>query len=105
MTMTIDEAFDVINNLDFAEGLRRKFAPGFSLLLIDRMGEVVRIERFKQPPSETQQAATLNLQVGCIAIDGSPGMYESPEALQQRIADSMWIFDTLIRKPQGSSQE
>ena len=59
--MTIDDAFEIVNNLDIAEGLKRKFGPSHSLLLIDRTGKVVRIERFKQSPSEEQQLDTLNL--------------------------------------------
>ncbi len=96
--MTVDEAFSIINNLDVPDGLKRKFAPAYSLLLFDRSGEIVKIERFKEPPSESQQQAILNWQRGCIAIDGSPGMDESPQALQKRITDSMWIFEKMMRK-------
>ena len=99
--MTVDEAFSIINNLDVPDGLKRKFAPGYSLLLLDRSGEIVKIERFKEPPSESEQQEILNWRDGCIAIDGSPGMDESPQALQKRITDRMWIFEKLMRKPQA----
>ena len=103
--MTIEEAYHITNKLDIAEGLRRKFAPSYFLIVFNRIGKIVRIDRFKEAPSEATQAATLDSEPGCIAISARPGMDESPEALGKRIADSMWIFDTLIRKPQGSSQE
>jgi len=99
--MTVDEAFKIMNNLDIPEGLKRKFAPGYSLLLFNRSGEIVKIERFKEPPSESQQQEVLNWQRGCIALDRSPGMDESPQALQKRITDSMWIFEKMMRKPQA----
>ena len=97
MTMTIDEAFHLTNNLDLPEGLKRKFGPGYSLILIDRSGDVVRVERFKKPPTEEEQLATLRLQSGCIAIDASPGMDASSAALKHRIATSMFLFDHMKR--------
>ena len=99
--MTIDEAFQLVNNVDIPEGLKRKFGPGYSLILVNRTGDIVRIERFKQPPSEAQQLATLNLEPECIAICGRPWMYETPDALHARIAKSMWLFDQMIQKPQS----
>ena len=101
MNMTTDEAFNVMNNLDIAEGLKRKFAPGYSLLLFDRTGAIVHIQRFKSSPTEEQRLALLNVQDGCVAISGRPGMDQSPAALQKRITDSMWIFEKMMRKPQS----
>jgi len=95
--MTIDEAFIIVNKLDIAEGLRRKFAPGHFVIVFNRTGEIVRIERFKTPPSESQISTTLNSEPGCIAISGQPEMDESPQALQKRIADSMFLFDHMKR--------
>jgi hypothetical protein len=50
--MSIDEAFKLIENLDFPEGLKRKFAPGYSLIQITRNGEIVCVERFKEHAEE-----------------------------------------------------
>ena len=96
--MTIDEAFQVANNLDIPEGLKRRFGPGYSLIVVDRTGDVVRVERFKGSPTEQQQQlAVLNEQAGCIAIDCSPGMFPSAQLLKERIAKSMWLFSRMKR--------
>lgn len=39
--MTIEEAFELIENRDYPEGLRRRLAPGYSLFHVNRYGEVV----------------------------------------------------------------
>ena len=53
--MTVDEAFQLIENLDHPEGLKRKLAPGYSLLQINRDGDIVSVERFKETPTEAEQ--------------------------------------------------
>ena len=95
MKMTIAEAFSIINKLDVAKGLRRMFAPSYFLIVFNRLGEIVRIDRFREPPSEEQQAASLNSEPGCIAISGRPEMDDSSQSLQKRIDDSMWLFDRM----------
>jgi hypothetical protein len=90
--MTIDEAFRLIENLDYAEGLRRRLAPSYSILQINREGNVVSVERFKDPSTEAEQIAALNRFPGTIQINGRPGMYASADELRQRIQKSMWLF-------------
>ena len=95
--MTVDEAFQLIENLDHPEGLKRKLAPGYSLLQITRDGDVVSVERFKELPTEAEQLAALNKHPGCVQINGSPGMYASVEELREHIRGSMWLFDRMAK--------
>lgn len=97
--MTIDEAFRLIENLDHPEGLKRKFAPKYSLVQVNRDGDVVSVERFKELPTEAEQLAVLRRNRGCIQINGSPGMYASADAPRERISRSMWLFDKM--KPEA----
>ena len=93
--MTDDEAFRLMENLDFPEGLKRKFAPKYSLLQINRDGEIVSVERFREVPREAEQLAALDKHPGCIQINGNPGLYPSVKALRQRVDRSMHLFDRL----------
>ena len=91
--MRIEEAFRLVENLDYPAGLKRKFAPGFSLLQIARSGEIAGVERYKARPTEANQIEMLNRHPGTVQINGRPGMYESSQELQQHLIDSMWLFD------------
>jgi len=98
--MTIEDAFNAINNLDVPDGMRRKFAPQHSLIQVNRHGSVVSVERFKVTPTEPQQFAALERHPGCIQLIGVPEMYASVIELQQRIEKSMWLFDVMKRNPE-----
>lgn len=93
--MTVYEAFQLIENLDYPEGLRRKLAPAYSLFQISRNGEVVGVQGFKELPTEADRLAGLKNNRGCIQLHGSPGMYASVEELKQHIEDSKWLFDKM----------
>ena len=90
--MSIEEAFILMENLDYPEGLKRKFAPGFSLLQIARSGEIVGVERYKVVPTEANQVEMLDRYPGTIQISGTPGLYVSSEELRQHVIDSLWLF-------------
>ena len=83
--LSVDEAFQLVENLDFPEGLQRKFAPQHSLLHINREGEILSVERFKESPTEAEELAALKKHPGCFQIGGRPGAWESVDALRQRI--------------------
>jgi hypothetical protein len=93
--MTIEEAFRLVENLDYPEGLKRKFAPGYSLLQIDKDGEIVVVERYKSRPTEADQIELLNRFPLTVQINGKPGLYSSSEELKQHVIDSMWLFDKM----------
>lgn len=93
--MTIEEAYELIENRDYAEGLKRKFAPGFSLLHVNRTGDVVSVLRFKKLPTEEEQLEALKENRGCIQLSANPGMYSSALELRERIESSKWLFDKM----------
>lgn len=93
--MTIEEAFRLVENLDYKEGLRRKFAPGFSLLPIDERGEIVAVERYKARPTEVDQIELWKRFPRTVQIHGQPGLYSSCQELMQHVSDSMWLFDKM----------
>ena len=93
--MTVEEAFRLIENLDYEEGLRRRLAPSYSLLQINRDGEVVSVERFKESTTEVEQLALLKRHPRTIQLNGSPGMYASADELREHIQNSMWLFEKM----------
>ena len=95
--MSIEEAFNLMENLDFPEGLKRKFAPSFSLLQVARSGEIVCVERYKSRPDEVVQIELLNRYPGTIQLNGRPGMYKSATELRERVEKSMWLFNKMKR--------
>lgn len=95
--MTIEEAFKLIENRDYPEGLRRKLAPGYSIFHVNRCGEVVNVIRFKRLPTEEDQLAAIKENRGCVQFSGNPGMYVSAAELRTAIEQSMWLFDKMKR--------
>ncbi len=95
--MTPDEAYELVQNHDYPEGLRRKFAPGYSLIQINRDGSIACVERFKERPTESEQLALFNKHPGTIQINGNPELYESAEAFRNRVQNSMYLFAIMRR--------
>jgi|GEM_PF-2705431 len=93
--MTFDEAFALIEKLDFPEGLRRKFAPSYSLLCINRDGEIAAFRRSKSAPTEEEQYSLLQEHPHCMMITALPGMYPSADALERRVREDLPLFDRL----------
>ncbi len=93
--MNVTEVFRLINNLDYDEGLKRKFGPKYSLMQLDKHGEIVAVYRFKEAPSEEQQVEALKKHRGTIQIPAMVGMYETIESLKVCITDSMPLFSSL----------
>ena len=96
--MTFEEAYDLIENRDYQEGLKRKFAPGHSLFHVNRVGEVANVLRFKKLPTEEEQLTAIKENRGCLQFSGNPGMYESAAELRERIEKSMWLFEKMKAK-------
>ena len=98
--MTDDEAFRLIENLDYERGRARASAPTYALLQIDRNGCVLCVERFQQPSTEAEQVALLQKHRGTVQLNGRPGMYASVDDLRIHIQANMDIFSAM--KPQTS---
>ena len=88
--MTIEETFNLINNLDVREPLR-KYAPQWSIVFVDASGEIVDVIRFKAWP---KPAGTLHPQMykhpGTVQFIAQPGAYKTIEQLKEKIKDCIW---------------
>ena len=93
--MNICEVVHLINNLDYEKGLKRKFGPKYSLMQLDRSGEIVAVYRFKDSPSEEQQLNALKRHRGTIQIPAMVGMFDTIEALEIQIKKSMLLFSVM----------
>ena len=93
--MTIEQAYELIENRDYQVGLKRKFAPRYSLFHVNRVGEVVNVVRFKKLPTEEEQLTAIKENRGCMQLSGNPGMYESAAELRERIEKSLWLFEKM----------
>ncbi|MEW8084854.1 MAG: hypothetical protein AB2823_04750 [Candidatus Thiodiazotropha endolucinida] len=96
--MKIDEALILVNNLDYEEGLKRKFSPRHSLIQLHRSGEIVAVYRFKNSPNESQYTEAMQKNPGTVQIPAVVGTYPTVEALQAAIDETMWLFDKMKKR-------
>lgn len=89
--MIIEDAFQLVANLDFEESHRR-FAPQHGLLQFNRKGEVVSVYRYKSIPRELEQNEALSKHPGCLQISTMPHWFASPADLKKRIDKDLWLF-------------
>lgn len=97
--MEISEVVNLINNLDYEEGLKRKLSPKYSLIQLNRAGEIEAVYRFKKPPTDEQQVEVLKKHRGTIQIPAMLGMFETVSSLETRIAKSLPLFSSLKKAP------
>ena len=71
--MKIEDAHKLVNNLDYEEGLKRKFSPMHSLIQLHRSGEIVKVYRFKKIPNEEQCTEALHGHPGTVQIPARVG--------------------------------
>lgn len=95
--MTLDEAFNLVANLDYKE-THRRFAPQHGLLQFNRHGEVVSVRRFKYTPGEKEQHEALTEFPGCLQISTAPHWFGCPADLQRRISEGLGLFAHMKRK-------
>lgn len=93
--MDICDAFCLINNLDYEKGLKRKFGPKYSLMQLDKRGDIVAVYRFKNSPTEKQQLDALKSHSGTIQIPAMVGMFNTMEELEIRVEKSMSLFSKM----------
>ena len=93
--MEISEAFFLINNLDYEEGLKRKLAPKHSLVQLNRNGKIEAVYRYKYIPTEFQYTYVAKLYPRTIQLPTYADSYEAVEEFQARIDDSMWLFSKM----------
>lgn len=92
--MNLKEAIILINNLDVS-GLQRKFRPKYSLIQINRKGEIEGIYKYKENPSEEQQLEVLKKHPGTVQIPAREDTYKNEQELKDAIKKTMWLFDKM----------
>jgi hypothetical protein len=92
--MNLKEAIIIINNLDVS-GLKRKFRPKHSLIQINRKGEIERVYKYKENPSEEQQLIALKKHPKTLQIPAVEDAYKNEEELKNAIKKRMWLFDKI----------
>lgn len=83
--MKISEAHKLINNLDYEEGLKRKFSPQYSLIQVNYDGGIVAIYRYKERPSEDVYSRVLKDHPGTVQIPARVGLYPTENSLKEAI--------------------
>ena len=96
--MKIEVAHILVNNLDYDDGLKRKFSPRYSVIQLHRSGEIVGVYRFRDAPNEIQCAEALKKHPGTVQIPARVGTYPTVKALQTAIDESMWLFDKMKKR-------
>jgi hypothetical protein len=87
--MTIDRAFDLINNLDMRAPLR-KFGPQWSTVVVSREGEVLEVIRHKEAPTMVQHREHMNMYPASVQFTTQPGVFERAEELAKRVEECVW---------------
>jgi len=80
------EAFELINNLDRREAIRR-FGPAWSLVVVNEALEIVALGRFKERPTVVQVDELVSEHKGSAYFYANPGVYKTVEALEARVRE------------------
>lgn len=86
--MVIERVFELINNLDVREPLR-KYAPQWSTVVVDASGEIIDVIRAKEWDF-TIQAKYMKLYPGTVQFTANPGMYSTIDELKKKIEACVW---------------
>ena len=78
------EVFELINNLDCREAIRR-YGPAWSIVVVGPTLHVVALSRFKERPTLVQVGELLFAHKGCAYFYVNPGMYKTVEALEEKV--------------------
>jgi hypothetical protein len=84
--MTLERAFELINNLDEVEA-RRRFLPRWSTVVVDRTGTVIDVIRHREWPNEQIQRAHMEMYPESVQFTASVGMYATLDELRSKIED------------------
>lgn len=86
--MTEDEAFRLVNNLDW-EDKKRRFAPQWSLVTYSREGVIEDVQRFRESPQAKEQIEILKRFPKSCQFTSWPGQFGTVEQLTQKIQESI----------------
>lgn len=82
--LTIESAFEMINNLDRREAVR-KFGPSWAIVVVNSALEIEAVQRFAERPTIDDASALMNQYPGTAYFYTYPGMYASPALLRQKV--------------------
>lgn len=86
--MTPEKAFELINNLDIREPLR-KFSFRYSTVTISAQGEIVDVVRYKEQPTHQMDLDNLKKYPNCFQFPSWPGRFSSVEELVSWIREGV----------------
>jgi len=86
--MTVERVFELINNLDVREPLR-KYAPQWSIVVVNAAGEVLDVIKTKEWNFIVQRKY-MEMYPRSVQFVATPGMYKTVDELQAAIDDCVW---------------
>lgn len=81
---SIEEAHELINNLDWREATR-SFAPEWAIVVVDEQLRIVAVKRFKHKPEAHEVDSLMSGFPMCAYFYTQPGMYPSHESLRRKV--------------------
>jgi hypothetical protein len=84
--MTLELAFELVNNLEVREPLR-KFSPQWSTVAVDQNGEIIDVIRHKQQPTLELNREHLLKYPQSVQITAWPGRFSSIDELAKTVAE------------------
>jgi len=81
---TIQSAFELINNLDRRQALR-KFGPSWAIVVVNSALEIEAVNRYSDKPTVNDATALMSRYPSSAYFYTHPGMYATPELLRQKV--------------------
>ena len=88
--LTLEDAYMLINNLDYTES-KRKFAPKWSTVAVDKNGHVIDIIRYKEQPNDILNKMHMDKHPDTVQFTAWPGRFTEIADLQEAIRECMSI--------------
>ena len=103
--MKLEEAFQLMNNLDMREAVR-KFGPQWSTVVVDTAGEIIDVIRFKEEPTIALLKEQMSRYPKSVQFTARPGVYDTLDKLAKKIQDCVWTHqhDKDLRGRRGLTQ-
>jgi hypothetical protein len=87
--MTLEETFNLVNNLDVREPLR-KLSPQWSTIAVDKAGKIIDVIRHKEQPTLQLNKEHLLKHPNSVQITAWPGRFNSIEELAKAVEECVW---------------
>ena len=84
--MTLEQAFNLVNNLDVRTPLR-KFSPQWSTIAVNKSGEIIDVIRHKEQPTLQLNKEHLLKHPDSAQITAWPGRFNSIQELVKAVED------------------